>query len=234
MALVLDLHGLTADPGSQEDLSAMARMGLDNGFVVAQSLGRGQLPSWSAGDNTSGAEDVAFLQAVVAAVGVRVSIDRDRVYASGFSNGGGMANRLACDAADTFAAVASVSGSYIEHTDCRPARRVAVLAFHGTNDVIVPYEGCAILPDVNVWAEAWAARNGCAPVAVETPVAADVTLRVWPECQADGDVALYIIEDGGHGWPGTTSAGRLIRSTNSIVATDLIWDFFSRHARAAS
>jgi polyhydroxybutyrate depolymerase len=229
VALVVDLHGLTADPSSQEDLSSMGAKGIEEGFVVAQPLGLGLLPSWSAGNNSVAAEDVAFVAAVVADVSALVPIDPARVFASGFSNGGGMANRLACNAAAEFAAIATVSGSYIEHLECDPVRAVPVVAFHGTADPVVPYDGFAFLPEVAAWAEAWASRNGCAAPADETEVAPDVTLRSWSGCRDEGDVLLYTIMGGGHGWPGTTSADRIFASTRSIVATDVIWRFFEDH-----
>ncbi len=228
--LVVDLHGLTADPESQEELSSMAARGQAESFAVAQPLGLGLLASWSAGSNPAAAEDVAFLEAVVADVAARTAIDSDRVYASGFSNGGGMASRLACDAAETFAAVASVAGSYVEHLDCDPSRPVSVVAFHGTADFIVPFDGFAFLPEVEAWARAWALRNGCAPEPVEDRLATDVVLREWLGCRGGTVVALYVIEGGGHGWPGTSAAGRRDDSTPSIEATAVIWDFFAAHA----
>ncbi len=232
--LVVDLHGLSATPDSQEELSAMAVKAAAEGFVVAQPAGLGLLPSWSAGDNSVSAEDVAFLEAVVADVATRTAIDADRVFASGFSNGGGMANRLACNAAETFAAIASVSGSYIEYLECDPVRAVPVIAFHGTADFVVNYDGFAFLPDVNEWAELWALRNGCGRDPADSRVTEDVTKREFLGCSDGGDVVLYTIEGGAHGWPGTTSSVRLLNSTQSIDATDLVWAFFDEHARPLS
>jgi polyhydroxybutyrate depolymerase len=227
--LVLDLHGLTADPVTQDDLSSMSAKAAAEGFVVAQPLGLGLLPSWSAGDNSVAADDVEFLLAVVDDVAGRVAVDPARVFAGGFSNGGGMANRLACNAADTFAAVAAVSGSFVEYLDCDPPRPVPVIAFHGTRDVVVPYEGFFVFPAVLDWAQAWADRNGCAVEPVRSAVADDVELREWLGCRDGAAVALYTVEEGGHGWPGTRSADRLLNSTRSVVATDFIWDFFAAH-----
>ena len=112
-------------------------------------------------------------------------IDRRRVYATGFSNGGFMVNRLACEASDLFAAVASVSGILAPRNNpvmdpngtagnftCTPGRPVPVLHVHGTEDPLVDYNGNTFMgwDGVVNFTEAWAARNGCheAPVTVFT------------------------------------------------------------------
>ncbi len=208
----------------------MSAKGIAEGFVVAQPLGFGVVPLWFTAAGTPESEqDVAFARALVDDVASRVTIDPDRVYATGFSNGGGMANRLACDAADVFAAIGAVAGAYVDFAECAPSRPVPIIAFHGTLDLVVPYEGFLLVPDVRVWAEAWSARNGCTSEPDIGRIAADVTLHRWSDCREGADVLLYTIEGGGHGWPGTSSPTRRENSTDSVDATELIWDFFEVH-----
>ena len=63
------------------------------------------------------------------------------VFATGMSNGGFMTNRLACDHADVFAAIAPVSGTLGVGVACNPSRPVSVLDAHGTGDAMVPFNG---------------------------------------------------------------------------------------------
>src|SRR5690606_6342607 len=87
-------------------------------------------------------DDVGFLKAVIADLGRRLRIDASRVYATGMSNGGMMAYRLACEASDVFRGIAAVAGT--DNTrNCRPARPVPVLHIHARDDDRVLFEGGA-------------------------------------------------------------------------------------------
>jgi poly(3-hydroxybutyrate) depolymerase len=78
------------------------------------------------------ADDVGFVDDMLADVGAQLPVDTHRVYASGFSNGANFAARLAVDRSETFAAVAFSAGGLEEvHT---PARAVPTYATAGTLD----------------------------------------------------------------------------------------------------
>jgi polyhydroxybutyrate depolymerase len=226
--LVLDFHGLTAGPESQDELSGMSGKADVEGFIVATPRASGIGSSWGVLPGRPETEaDVAFALAIVADIGERLPVDSSRVYATGFSNGGGLANRLACDEADTFAAIGSVAGAYPSYTDCDGSEPVPVIAFHGSDDLVVPFGGLGgFLPPIADWAEAWAARNGCTEDPQQERVTEDVIRVWWEACPAGADVELYAIDGGAHGWPGSTSAPVLLNSTDTISATDLIWEFF--------
>jgi polyhydroxybutyrate depolymerase len=88
-------------------------------------------------------DDVAFTKAMVEQVQGTACIDPDRVYAVGFSMGGGMAHYLACHAADIFAAVAPAAFDLLEENagDCSPARPITVISFRGGADTFISYAG---------------------------------------------------------------------------------------------
>lgn len=225
-ALVLDFHGLTSTPDRQERMSDMRAKADVEGFVVAQPKGELVGNAW---DTLEGSPDVAFALAVVADVSARVPIDTEQIFATGFSVGGGMANRLACDAADVLAGAATVAGAYFGWGRCEPSEPVPIVGFHGDTDIVVPYRGFGLLPDVLHWAESWSLRNGCDESAMVV-VAEDVTATTWTGCDSTAEVTLYTIAGGGHGWPGTSDPDRVGDTTESISATDLIWEFFTTHA----
>src|SRR5690242_6738251 len=88
-------------------------------------------------------DDVEFTRALVAEVKGLACIDPKRVYAVGFSMGGGMSHYVACHAADVFAAVAPAAFDLLQENvmDCKPPRPITVISFRGTSDPIVPYAG---------------------------------------------------------------------------------------------
>jgi len=150
--LVLDFHGFASNKESQRSYSHFD-LGADlHGYLVAYPQGFGFLPSWNTpaccGEAQElGLDDVGLAVAIVDAIAAATPIDRTRVYATGISNGGALAQLLACDAADTFAAVAPVAFPLpVAPPDgCRPARGVTVVHFHGTGDTIVPFATASAL-----------------------------------------------------------------------------------------
>lgn len=231
MPLVLDLHGLGSNASEQARLDQMSAKADREGFIVVYPQAFGAPPAWFAGVGPEAIADTIFLRDLIDFLQARMSIDPTRVYATGFSNGGGMANRLGCSVASKLAAIASVSGAYLFGASCRPARPLPVLAFHGTDDQIVPYDGGDVLPSVPDWAAAWAERNGCDPTPTIIYQQGDVTGETWENCEANATVTLYTIDGGGHGWPGSGLAQVLNPESRDINATDLIWEFFESHSR---
>ncbi|MCP4327994.1 MAG: alpha/beta fold hydrolase [Alphaproteobacteria bacterium] len=196
-------------------------------------------------------DDVAFLRAVLETVATRYPVDRGRVYVAGISNGGMMALRLACEAADTFAAVAALTASFpMAMADrCDPIRPLPVMLINGTDDPIFPYGGGTIgfgrrkLGEVRSTPETvarWVVLNGClgpAKIVALPDTDRDDDSRVVVErylpCRAGTEVTLYRVEGGGHTWPGRRPylPRFLIGETNDdIDATAHILDFFARHA----
>jgi polyhydroxybutyrate depolymerase len=232
VALLVDIHGFGSDPDGHDAISQMRALADAAGFVVAQPFARGAIPTWNGQPDEAGsAVDIAFMRSLVTDVASRISIDPGAVFASGFSNGGGMVHRLACDAPDVFAAVGTVSGQYPLVEACDPELPVAIIALHGTTDLIVPLAGVeGLFPEVTSWAQRWAARNGCAPVPARTRLAVDVLLDTWTSCRGDVEVKFFTIEEGPHAWPGSPTTG-FFPATTSISASQEMWRFFMEHAR---
>lgn len=226
--LVILFHGFMGNPQEVERDTAMSTVAEAEGFVVVYPEGSGRPRSWRS-DPRLGDLDVTFVRDLVARLDRALDVDEARVYAAGMSNGGGMAARLACDAADLVAAIGPVAGAYF-FGDCVPVRPVPVIAFHGDADPIVPYAGWApFLPGVEAWAGGWAERNGCGAEPSLGAVAVGVTTLRWTGCTAGADVVLYTVAGGHHGWPGSKRAGEYLGSTGSVDASDLIWEFFAAH-----
>jgi polyhydroxybutyrate depolymerase len=251
--LVVDLHGYSEPVAVHVLQSALAAYGETAGFVtVAPGIER-PVPRW---DSNVGSGDVGFLAELLDHIGATVCVDTNRIYVAGLSNGAFMTSVIACDLSDRVAAVAPVAGIQAP-AGCAPARPVPVISFHGTADTFVPYTGglgssVAALPSadgsgtlgtaaVSVASDSptvedrtssWAQRNGCQAAPVEEVVAADVALLRF-DCPIGDEVLLYRVDGGGHSWPGSAFS-KTIESivgptTDSIDATELMWEFFQDH-----
>jgi polyhydroxybutyrate depolymerase len=228
--LVLNFHGFTSDADSQADYSRLHDAADERGFVVATPEGRGRLAQWNLPPGDDATADVDFALAVVDAVGAERCIDLDRVYATGISNGGAFATVLSCELDDTIAGVAPVAGVNLVEP-CPDRRPVAVVAFHGTDDDIVPYDGGAVLfglvgsEPVEETMAAWADRNGCEAEPSVERVGSEVRRLSWSGCEAP--VELFVVEGGGHTWPGAEEVTGLGHVTDEIDASGLVLERFS-------
>ncbi len=72
----------------------------------------------------------------------------------------------------------------------------------------------------------WAEHNGCDTQSIEERVSDEVIRYHWVNC--DAPVEWYLIEGGGHTWPGAVTRPRLGHTTTNISASELIWEFFFR------
>lgn len=195
----------------------------------------------------SRADDVKFVGALLDDLATALNVDPDRVYATGFSNGGMLCYRLAAELPDRIAAIAPVAGTQALR-ELKPSRPVPILHLHGTRDLLVPWEGpvtkqSLTMPFLSVpqTFKTWIPANRCsaAPAVTELPDTADDGTRVirhnYLPAEDGAEIVVYAIEDGGHTWPGSPNPQLefLGKTTLDISANDLIWDFFVRHPRRA-
>jgi len=198
-------------------------------------------------------DDVGFLRALVAALAARYPIDPARIYVSGFSNGGMMTLRLACQAADLFAGFVAVAASLGEELarQCHPQPPRPVAIIDGTADPLVPYGGGTVglfgSRGRVVGAEAtfalFSAAAGCSARDVQPGVpeagsgAPEIRVHRAGGCPAGISVALFEVRGGGHAWPGGARVSPqviLLRGSlsHAIDATDETWRFLGLDAAA--
>lgn len=241
--LVLEFHGTGGTPDTQAALSGFRVLAAEQGFllvapVAAYPRSTDGLLTWNVDLHAQAVDDVAFIADLIDLVAARYTVDRNRIYAVGFSGGARMSSRLACDLAPVVAAIGAVGGvRYPE--DCEPARPVPVIAFHGRQDTVNPYEQRPDSPDywrmgVDAAIAGWVRNNGCASQPDERAMPGDDTRVAWRNCRQGADVVLYRSATAGHTWPGTALADRLREwqgadSVSDLPATALIWAFFQEH-----
>lgn len=226
--LVLNLHGFTMNAEQQVAFTGMNTTADADGFIVA--YGDGLNNSWNAGgccgvSLQNNVDDVGFLRALVEHLETELCIDPARVYATGMSNGGYMSHRLACEAADLFAAVGPVSAS-LGLPDCAPARPVPIILFNGTTDALVPYAG-GLFPGAKEVFAGWAARNGCTGEPTISKQTGSATCETYDTCEAGAKVTLCTLTGMGHCWPGQPVCPYGAANTD-LSADDALWSFFSQ------
>lgn len=248
--LVLAFHGGGGDAALMAD---DRRYGLISkaeaaGFIVAFPNGYSKLPggrfaTWNAGNCCGDArdrniDDVGFARAVVSQLRATHRIDARRIYATGMSNGGMLAHRLACEAADLFAAVGSVAGTDGTRS-CTPSRPIPVLHIHAKDDDHVLFDGGAgqgafrdeskvtSFTSVTQTVSNWVARDRCDGQAVRTLQVPGAYCEVHASCAGQAKVQLCVTDSGGHSWPGAQKV-RLGKApaSQALVANDVLWDFF--------
>lgn len=155
--LILDFHGIGSSGASELSSSPYPAVTDPEGVVMAFPDGmKGTAgTAWNIGPCcVPGVDDVAFAKAVVASVERIACIDPARVYAVGVLTGSGMVYKLACDAADVFAAVSPAAFDLLKQNvdDCKPSRAITEISFRGNGESRVPYAGgdSALVPTMPV------------------------------------------------------------------------------------
>lgn len=239
--LVISLHGAMNWPAYQMKVSQWNREADASGFLVVYPAGTGTGPrAWfmEGAASPSRMPDVRFIADLIDTLEAAHNIDPARIFASGLSNGGGMAFVLSCTLSDRIAAIGAVSAAQsLPWSWCPDSTPVPMIAFHGTDDHIVPYDGGKVaiapepFPGVLDWTANWARRNRCALTPIDSVVTTDVTRREYTGCADDATVVLYTIRGGGHQWPGGKPIPEWLvgHMSHSIDATGLMWAFFREH-----
>ncbi len=208
------------------------------GAIVVYPQGTGGLlAGWSSGKSPlsylyASVDDVGFFKQLIEALSKQLCVDPKRIYCAGFSLGGSMCYRLACDLSEQLAAIASVAGP--DGTEsCSPKRAVPLLHLHGTADSWASYSGETTPDAANkgapTYVAAYAARAGCSATPQTTLTQGAVTCQTWSGCRDGAEATLCTVKDGGHTWPGGDGwllGGAVNRDIN---ATEMILDFFARH-----
>ncbi len=216
--LLVDFHPIGGSASGQSSGTQYKSLADKDGAISVYPDGltgpMGQ--AWNVKGCCTTADDTAFARALVAEVKQVACIDPKRVYAAGFSMGGGMTHFSACHLSDIFAAAAPAAFDLLkENVDiCKPVRPITMIMFRGTNDNVVSYAGgyssvVSGMPINFLGAKAtfekWAALNTC----TGSPSATDANgCSTYSNCAGGVQVTLCTKQGGGHdqgngavGWP---------------------------------
>jgi polyhydroxybutyrate depolymerase len=258
--VVLVLHG-----GNGADARTMARRTGYNaladreGFIVVYPSGidgqwnDGRGSAFGRAPDNRRVDDVGFISAVIDDVVRRREADPERVYVTGFSNGGMMTFRLGIEIGDRLAAIAAgIANLPVNLRSEMPVRPLPVLVMNGTEDPMVPWEGGPVRvfrrdygevlsteQTVRFWADAAQIRG--APTTRFLPDrdpndGCRVEVRTFRSAAVGPEVVLYALHGGGHTIPGgnTPDRPRLVgRQCRDIDAAEVMWEFLRVQSRPA-
>lgn len=212
-SLIFTLHGLG---GNMQEFSQTGfdRVADTTNYVVVAPQAETDILAGTAWNSRAGilgyypnndVDDIGFLNFLVEYMLDNYSINPDQVYITGYSMGGFMTQRMACEANEKFKAFASVAGTIGSGiSDCIPGRAIPIAHFHGTEDDVVGYYSNTFGMNVDDLITLWTVNNNTNPVPIETrlPDLAPDGLTVDHFLYTDGgeDVELYRINGALHQW----------------------------------
>jgi polyhydroxybutyrate depolymerase len=248
IAALFAFHGGGGDMEymAKDDYYGLISKSNKEGFVVVFPNGyskfkSGKLATWNAGACCGDArdkniDDVGFVRTMIANIAGQMNIDRGKIFATGMSNGGMMAQRLACELPELFKAIASVAGT--DNTlQCNPVRLISILNIHAKNDDHVLFNGGAgsgafkdttkvtNFTSIPETVSRWIKRNHCNAEPKRVLDVAGAYCDLYSACADNVEVKLCVTETGAHSWPG----GKKPRGETpfkALSANDEMWNFF--------
>lgn len=246
---VIVLHYNLGPSATMANLTEVGEWARDKGAFVI--LPEAHDLTWSHAPNeTNPTDDVGYLNALIDSLVARYPIDPKRIYMTGYSQGGNMTVRFACEHPEKIAAGAVIAATMRKSLErvCAPSLPTPMMFFNGTADDQVPYAvgaisiqrdltgvGALTAPNAAKW---WADANQCPgstertnlPVTIQDGTS--VYVDRYTNCPPNRGAELYTIVEGGHNWPGSLDfVPRTGLTTQNIRANAEMWRFFMEHSR---
>jgi len=238
--LVIGLHG-TGSSGTQFAQYRNFRPIADTAnFIMVHPDGSTMLGQkfWNFGNVLgSTVDDVGFFDALIDTISAHYSINQNRIYSVGMSNGGFMTYYLACQT-NRFAAIGSVTGSMgtTMYNNCNPQRPTPSIHIHGTSDPTNPYAGNSTSKSISAVTRFWVNQNGCDTVPVVTSVpntntadGATAERHLYSNGINGNTVEHFKVIGGEHTWPNSPMPGSTDVTCMDFDARIEIWRFFSQY-----
>jgi polyhydroxybutyrate depolymerase len=238
--LLFNFHGYTSNSNEQMIYGNFRNIADTANFLVVHPQGTldvNNTTHFNVGWGGSSVDDVGFTEALIDSLSAAYSINQNRIYAVGMSNGGFMSFKLACELSNKIAAVGSVTGSMLPSTlvNCNATHQMPVIQIHGTVDGTVPYNGSAgWTASITNVLNHWATFNNCSPVptlvnVVNTNLSDGSTVEKYTYENGDNcsEVVHFKVTNGQHTWPG--SIINLAGTNYDINASVEIWNFISKY-----
>ena len=243
MPLVIVMHGYTGDANSIKNYSEMNDFADQYGFAVCYPRGTvdgGGNRFWNVGyafHQNETVDDVGYLTELTQYLQQTNGLNPDYTFATGMSNGGEMCYMLACQAYDTFKAVAPVAGMILQDIldDCDAAPAIPVFEIHGSQDGVTPLagdpdnnDGWGSYPSIADTIDYFVEKNGCTTLVegsvpnTDTSDGSFIVSEKYINGVNQNEVWYYKVVGGGHDWPG--SGGNM-----DIEAGEQAWLFFQNY-----
>ncbi|MBV8148447.1 MAG: esterase [Candidatus Eremiobacteraeota bacterium] len=244
MPLLLVFHGGGGSGQGMPHFTGFDALADRYGFLAVYPDGVNR--QWNDGGKpNNGVDDVGFVRALIVRLEQQFSIDRNRIFAAGISNGAMFSQRLGCELADRIAGIAAIDGNMpiAIASSCHPSRAVSVLLMNGTADPLMPFDGGNVtigrrvaVASASQTVAFWGRHDGCAAApspttlpAVEPADGTSIEREQYLHCRDGSKVTFYIVHGGGHTWPGGYQYLPAIfigRTSNQLDASRTIAEFF--------
>ena len=252
--LVLVFHGAGGNGKDYLTKNGWAALSEQEGFVVVAPDGLPALPRmpanfrinprlWNSGQLNAKSprakiNDMAFVNALLDDVAQRTSVDKNRIYATGHSNGAGMTFKIGAELSSLFAGIATVMGLNSSE-GAHPTKALPTLMLIGTRDPLNPIEGGerqlpwgkSTVPQVSQGIQAWSQSLNCTTPTVQERDDDQVTIERFTHCRDGATYTIWYLKGQGHAWPGGQESGLpesvMGPNVTRVNATALIWQFFS-------
>lgn len=241
--LLILLHGLTQTGAGVMDITQFNSIAEQDNFIVVFPDGLNF--AWNANMNltVSTADDLGFIEALAQHFQTNFGTNPLRQYLVGFSNGGFMSHKIACESSMCFAGIATVAGNMSDTTyaNCSPHHSPAVLHIHGTADAVVPFNGGAGTGvSVDQVMNKWSGFLTCSSTPITTAMPNTNLLDLsspqritYQNCASP--LELIKIDGGGHQWPGIqTLVGGAGTINFDFYSPQVIWDFLKNKSCPSS
>lgn len=233
--LVIGMHGGGGNAAGQALISRMSEKADRDRYLVVYPQGTGKkvlghlFGTWNSGGCCgyaveNGVDDVGFISHMIDWLVQHYNVDRQRVYATGLSNGAMMSERLACELSEKIAAISPVAAT-MTVKQCRPARAVPMMYFHGTADQCAPYKGDKLgncmdryfqsllhisvsaerrvsVDPVDTFVRKWSSSNRVSSKGSQYYHHGAARCTSFEAEPTGAPLILCLIEKGGHTWPG--------------------------------
>ena len=239
--LLFNLHGYTSSAIEQQFYGDFRPIADTANFILVHPNGTIDENGnrwWNAFGFTA-LDDVGFLTMLIDELRSKYTIDTNRIYSTGMSNGGFMSYELACYTENKIAAVASVTGTMTKNRmeNCLNTSPTPVLQIHGTNDATVPYNGTNDYASMDELIDFWVTKTGADTSAIVTNLPdidtndnSTVEHYLYANGQNGTSVEFYKVLNGGHTWPGSTFEIQGLVTNQDINASVEIWRFLSQYS----
>jgi|TARA_B100000767_G_scaffold6250_1_gene6050 polyhydroxybutyrate depolymerase len=246
LPLVFVMHGFTGDANDIKNYSKMNDFADQYGFAVCYPRGTvdsGGNRFWNVGyafHQNETVNDVGFLTELAVYLQDTQALNPDYTFATGMSNGGEMCYMLACQAYDTFKAVAPVAGMILQVIldECDESPAIPIFEIHGSQDNVTPLsgdpnnnDGWGAYPSIQSTINYFAEKNECTTVVNGLVPDIDTSDNSFIESEKhlnginENEVWYYKVVGGGHDWPGAWG-------NMDIEAGEEAWLFFQNYIDA--
>lgn len=231
LPIVFNFHGFGGLASEYMEYADMRPQAESDTFMLVYPQGSclEGFSHWNAslpgGDNKSNADDLGFISVLIDQLASDYTVDLERVYACGYSNGGMFSYALACYESERIAAIGSISGAMLDlSSTCVPSHPAALINIHGTSDDVLPYDGGSDYNSVASAVDYWVNFNNTNTSPTQNSVN-DNGMTIERYLYADGDSSVSVVHykliGGGHEWFDMDYEGS---NTGQLV-----WDFMSQY-----